>query len=98
MILDEFFGKILNKQGIDFKETLRLRNARFLEIFTTNYDMVVENYCRSRGLLYENGERRFYICGSTFLEKSGLDISLDERTSVNGDYRKNGVLDVYLIF
>jgi hypothetical protein len=48
LILDEFFGAILKKQGIDLKiklETPGLKTA-FLEVFTTNYDMIVENYCR----------------------------------------------------
>ena len=55
-IFDLFFGTILEKQRIDFKFTLKTGRTVYLEIFTTNYDMIVENYCRSRDLLYENGE------------------------------------------
>jgi len=59
-IFDEFFSKILEKQGIDFKVKLKKRGPKsaYLEAFTTNYDMIVENYCRSRDLFYENGEMR----------------------------------------
>lgn len=59
-ILDMLFSTLLQKDGIDFKVTLqsRGRKAAYYEIFTTNYDMVVERYCRSRDLIYENGEMR----------------------------------------
>jgi hypothetical protein len=58
LILDEFFSAILKKQGIDFKVKLKTKGLKtaLLESFTTNYDMVIENYCRSRNLVYENGE------------------------------------------
>ena len=57
-IFDLFFYTIL--EGIDFKVTLKKRGPKavYYKIFTTNYDMIVENYCRSRDLLYENGEMR----------------------------------------
>jgi len=59
-IFDLFFGTILKKEGIDFNVTLKKRGPKAVpyEIFTTNYDLIVENYCRSRDLFYENGEMR----------------------------------------
>jgi hypothetical protein len=57
-IFDLFLGAILDKEGIDFKVTLKKTGPKAVpyEIFTTNYDMIVESYCRSHDLLYENGE------------------------------------------
>ena len=59
-IFDLFLGTILDKEGVDFKVTLKKTGTKAVHyaIFTTNYDMVVERYCRSRDLLYENGEMR----------------------------------------
>jgi len=59
-IFDVFFETILKKQGIDFKITLQSKGLKtvYHEIFTTNYDMIMERYCQSRNLLYENGEIR----------------------------------------
>lgn len=50
----------MKKEGIDFKVTLETKGTKavYYTIFTTNYDMIVERYCRSRNLLYENGEIR----------------------------------------
>jgi len=59
-IFDLFFGTMLEKEGIDFKVKLQTKGEKgaYYDIFTTNYDMVMERYCRSRDLLYENGEMR----------------------------------------
>lgn len=58
-IFDLFFYTIFEE--IDFNRTLKKQGPKavFCEIFTTNYDMIVENYCRSRNLDYENGEMRY---------------------------------------
>lgn len=59
-IFDVFFCTIFEKTETDFKVTLKKKGQKGikLEIFTSNYDMVVERYCRSRNLFYENGEMR----------------------------------------
>jgi hypothetical protein len=59
-LLDMLFAALLDKEGISFKTKLQDRGekAAYYEIFTTNYDMILERYCRSRNLLYESGEMR----------------------------------------
>lgn len=59
-LLDMLFSVLLHQEGTDFKAKLQARGqkAAYYEIFTTNYDMIVERYCRSRNLLYESGEMR----------------------------------------
>ena len=58
-IYDEFFGAIIEKMpGYGFKSVREksIEAAVDCEIFTTNYDLCIENYCRIGNIKYTNGE------------------------------------------
>jgi len=58
-VYDEFFHQIIwREHGRNFRQTLRGKGPHRVEslVFTTNYDQVLEAYCRRRALEYECGQ------------------------------------------
>lgn len=61
-LYDEFFNKILSKYtGYSYLDNVFKRKGQKqqeCDVFTTNYDKVIEAYCNNRGLEYECGHKR----------------------------------------
>ncbi len=58
-IYTEFFDLVLGRKGLRFKEIINnpYNNATF-SIFTTNYDICLEEYFRKRSHAFQNGETK----------------------------------------